>query len=212
MLLFFNTKAIAAPDSEPIFFVSWQASSYAPAEFSGKRLPSIGTPIAASLEALGGGRVMDISREIIYWYLGDDLIESGVGAQKIFFRPTSGGIKKLRVVVGGGSGSPDVSVSIPVVNPEAVIVAPTTNGKFGDQKIRILAKPYFFNVSSLENLRFTWRVNNQQPNDLKDPGLLDISLGKDVANNSFLNIVLGIENSSNPDEAATKIMSLVFVK
>ena len=72
--------------SRPDVVVTWNASSYAPGGYPGKILPSVGSTIRVSFEALSDGKFLNLSKQMIYWYLNDDLIASGEGVQDIVFK------------------------------------------------------------------------------------------------------------------------------
>lgn len=55
------------PQTQPQFFITWKAKSYAPPTFSGKILPAANSPITASFEILDPltGKFVDLSQMII---------------------------------------------------------------------------------------------------------------------------------------------------
>ena len=91
LCLFFFLSNAQAQQARPQFLLTWQTQSYTPAQFQGKALPTANSQITASAELINGGKILDISKNTIYWYLNDNLLSSGAGAQTVVFNapPTS---------------------------------------------------------------------------------------------------------------------------
>ena len=63
------TKAAVAPAaaSVPELILTWQAQNYAPASYEGKRLPTGNTIIAAAVELIDGGKVINLSNNVLHF-------------------------------------------------------------------------------------------------------------------------------------------------
>ena len=60
--LLFSASSSAAAQSQAL--ITWQAQSFAPAEYTGKRLPSPGTNINLGLEVIREKKLRDLSKSI----------------------------------------------------------------------------------------------------------------------------------------------------
>lgn len=182
----------------PEIWVTWRASSYVPPDFSGKAMPSEGTLVTASFEVIDGGKFVNLAGYEIYWYLNDDLIQTGMGGQQVSFRVPSRGNHKLRVKVNDYKNEALVkTIEIPAVRPEAVIVTPYPGDIFSSSRVQAKAIPYFFNTSNPQKLSFSWRVNGREPSSKENISFLDINLGGTTAEGYRLDINLSIFDPNN---------------
>jgi hypothetical protein len=209
---FTETKAQA---NQPQFLISWKANTYAPPDFMGKVLPTANSLITTSFELVDGGKLADLSRQTIYWYLNDDLIENKTGVQQVTFPAPSiaGGNVNLRVELPNYRGNDLLkTIEIPIARPEAVIEAPLPNGLFSGDRIQLKARPYFFNVKNSLDLTFSWETNGETPQTSEEPEVLNVVLNKDASAGTPITIDLAIRNPVNIFESATKSINLTFVK
>lgn len=201
--------------AQPHLFVTWNASAYAPADFRGKILPTSNSLITVSFMLVDQGGAADLSRQMIYWYVNDGLIENRVGVQRIAFRAPAivGGTVAVRVELPNYRGGAILkTIEIPVVQPEAVIEAPFPGGVFVNSPIRVIGRPYFFNAENLSALSFSWKVNGRSPEGSEDPAVLDIALDPGVPSNTVVTVNLSVQNPADIFEGAAKTVRLVFVK
>jgi hypothetical protein len=204
-----------AQTSQPRFLITWKTNSFAPTGFNGKTLPTANSIITASLELIDGGKPADLSRQTIYWYLNDNLLENKNGVQRVsFLAPdVAGGTLDLRVQVPNYRGNTLLkTIEIPVARPEAVIEAPFPNGEFHNSPIHLMARPYFFNVGQSEDLTFSWKVNGDPPQNSEEPGGLNVVLNKDAPNGALVTVDLAIQNPVNIFEGALGSINLTFIK
>lgn len=210
---------IAAPLSyaqtatnKPQVILTWKALTYTPPDFMGKILPTSNSRMAASVALVDGGRIVDISRETIYWYLNDNFLNGSVGLQDVSFNVpnATGGAFDLRAEITTYSkGNQLKTVSVPVVNPEAVIELPFPSGIFYSSLISLFGQPYFFNVDDPSKLNFAWSVNGQTPSGAENPQSLNIKFGS-VPSGSNLYVSLRIQNPSNQFESGAKSANLTY--
>ena len=85
----FAVSYFASAQTRPQIVISWRAESYAPPAYSGKILPTAGSPITVSFDVIDGGKPANLSGQIIYWYLNSDLIENRNGVQSVTFNAPS---------------------------------------------------------------------------------------------------------------------------
>lgn len=204
-----------AQTTEPQFLITWQAKSYAPPQYGGKVLPTAGSPIAASLEIVSRGKLVDLSEQTIYWYLNDNFLRGGRGVQTVDFNASGNApdVLELRVQLPNYRGDLLIkSIEIPVAAPEVVIEAPYPEANFQNTPVRVRGVPYFFNVLTPLALNFGWSVNGETPPNSENPSNLTVNLNQGAPSGSNLNIGLTIQNPGNIFESASKNIDLVFTR
>src|SRR3989338_5029269 len=80
-----NSFAQTATPSVPKLFLTWSSDTYVPPGFTGKVMPTANSKITASVELIDGGKIADISRQNVYWYLNNNFLNGGIGLQRISF-------------------------------------------------------------------------------------------------------------------------------
>lgn len=205
-----------AQTAEPIPVISWKARSYAPAEFQGKPLPISNTPILASLEVFAGGKKADISNYRIYWYLNDRLIDRGVGLQSVSVRAPqllNGGVVSLRAKIDDYPGFQiSKNINIPITTPGAAIKRSSAGDKFFSKTLEFEAVPYFFNITDIPSLSFSWKVNGESVSAAENPQKLIVTINDDAASGAMLNVEALISNPMEYFEFAKAQKSLTFSK
>lgn len=207
ILLICGVAGIArAQTSSPQILITWQAHTYAPPAFSGKRLPALGAMLDASLEIIDKGKSISLSNYNVYWYLDDELLGTGKGLRRVTF-PTSNiaaGTMDLRVQIPDYPGGMLLkTIEIPVVRPSAVIKHVTSDSAL-DKTFSLEGLPYFFNVSTLSSLRFTWRVNGASPAGNSRPDIVTVQVNADAPAGAAIGASLAVQNIQNPLEAASR--------
>ncbi|MDO8574243.1 MAG: hypothetical protein Q7R86_01290 [bacterium] len=210
--LFLIASVSSGQTPEAQVLITWEASTYTPPGFEGKALPIEGSLVTASMEVFdSSGRLFDLREQTVYWYLNDKLIKGGVGIQTVIFR-SSQGTQELRVQLPDYLGGILVkTIEIPVVRPEAVVSYSGVGGFIGNSA-RAEALPYFFNVGDKKDLEFSWKVNDQAPDNLASPEFLDINLPAGAPSNFPVNISLSVVNKNFTGEAASKLLRLILKK
>ena len=152
---------VFSPSANQII-LTWRAENFAPPEFQGRTLPSPGSMVSVSVEKISGGRILDLSRTSFSWSIDGKFFNEGTGLKKIVFKTsvTPGSSHFVRVVIENNSEKEEATARIPISAPEIVIATPYyPEGTAPRGGFRVFAKPYFFNVGSLEDLLFFWDVN-----------------------------------------------------
>ena len=72
--------------------------------------------------------------------------------------------------------------------------------------------PYFFNVTDIPSLSFSWKVNNEVVSAAENPQNLVVNINDDAASGSVLNIEALVSNPAEFFESAKAKMSLTFSK
>jgi len=211
-LFLFLLLANNSSAAEPTFLLTWSTKSYVPAVYSGKALPTAGSEIHASLQVINQNKAVDISAQTIYWYVDGNLVSNKPGVQDITFHAPAfaPGVIDVKVQLPSYPSSNNIAEeAIPVVQPEAVIVAPYPGGIFYGGTAEATAYPYFFNVNSLN---FTWSVNGQTPSSSDSPQTLSVNTDPNAPVGSTLLLALDISNPSNQNESAIKYLNLIMSK
>jgi len=201
--------------SAPEFLISWRAESYVPPDFQGKPLPIAGSPLTVSFELLEAGKPISLAGKEIYWFIDEKSFSAGRGKQSVTF-PTPAekkGFIDVRIEVPHPKRVGEVltqTVSIPIVEPEAVIYAPYPGRRLYGSVITVSALPFFFNVKNTEELSFYWEVNGKQPTSLDKPEVFEIIFPTAQNKGVKVNIGLIIHNIKNELEAAQKTIELSF--
>jgi hypothetical protein len=205
--IIFSSKAHAQnAASGPTFLMTWRAiNSYAPAGYAGEILPNQQSQIMASVEVISpSGQPVDLSGQTIYWYQNENLLGGSVGIQRIEFRPygEAPNVITLRVDLPDYPGGDiEHEISIPIVQPQAVIEAPFPGGNFSASAITLQALPYFFGTTSTDELSFSWTANGQTANNAENPTSLQISLPASTPAGYQLPVELAIQSANGLDTA-----------
>lgn len=196
--------------TSPQIIISWRAESYAPPAYAGKILPTANSLITASAEVVDGGKAVDLSDQVIYWYVNGLLVSNKPGVQTITFiaparAPDAVG---LRVHVPNYPGNYILKeVVIPIVSPEAVIESPYPGGLFSGTQFRLFGAPYFFNVGDVKNLSFSWLLDGKETMSAESPRELVVNINPDAPAGSALSAALRIDNQKTR-EGASRLVNL----
>jgi hypothetical protein len=199
--LLLSATTARAQSISPEFLVTWKAAgTYIPSFYQDKALPTYGSNITASLELVSGGKILNLKQQTIYWYLNDTLIGGGTGIQKVTFPPFGEPptLLTLKVELPSYNGNFLVhAIQIPMIQPEAVIYAPYPGGDVSESPVTLKALPYFFNVSSPDNLSFSWSVNGQAGSNAENPDEAQINLPANTPAGTIFAASLTIQNPSD---------------
>ncbi len=178
--------------ASPSAILTWRAATFSPASYQGKNLPTAGSQVNLSVEVINKGVLLNLAKQNILWYLDDELIASGEGVREAIFRPRRDGLQDVRVEVWSQFGKISAGAVVPVVWPEAVISAPFPGGGFYKTSLTVKGYPYFFNVASLADLNFTWKVNSKEVGAAGDVDVLNLNVDPKAAQGFRLNVGLSI--------------------
>ncbi len=191
----------ANAQTKPEFFVSWQAQNYAPPWYQGKILPISGAPVSISFELIDNGKVADLSKTIVRWYVNDKLMlneNNGLGIKnlKISIPDSKGMQTEIRIVALDylESGMIDKLIEIPIAGPEAVINAPYVDGKIKTGSSIFELFPFFFNIKDLNNFSVDWTMNGQKPTIDGNPYIFNLNIGSETPPGTKINISASIKN------------------
>jgi hypothetical protein len=193
--------------------ISWEASGFSPPNFKGKVLPSPGSIIKIGFEFVRDGKIIDLSKNKIYWYINNDLFSNSLGIKQIsIITPNSPGSNiDIRIEL------PDFNVlktiEIPIVKPKIVIDAPFPNKEVQSNNFEVYALPYFFNPKNndLDYLDINWFINGVLAKPAKDDLF---KLKTKIVGDSPTDITIGVyaQNTENQLEKAGDEINLKFTK
>ncbi len=200
----------AAAQTAPSIIITWQAQNYFPADFPGKARVTPGSRVAAAIDVVQGGKLLNPSSAQVSWFVNDGLVQSGLGLDRITFTasPDQNGLVTIRVQVQTSGGTYQNSVSILATAPFSVIDHPAvTPTVAAGSNVMLTAWPYFFNVSSLSDLKFTWQLNGQTYTSSGNQLTLQIGTPQS-ASQQMLPVTLTTQNTQNPLEFSRNISVL----
>lgn len=201
--------------ANPQFLVSWKAESYVPAWYGGKVFPAKGSPVIVSFELVDNGKITDLSRTVVRWYVNGKLVKNekdGLGIKSLSLTaPGYGGQEvEVRITLPDYRGTTlDQIARIPVKSPEVII-----DGRFGARPIQagdnsFEAMPFFFNAKNLDGLSFNWLANGQTAQANSDtPWLLNLNIDSSVPSGFPINLRLIVQNSLNQMEFSSRDIQL----
>lgn len=220
ILLFISYYAHAqTTEQKPYMLLTWSTDTYVPAWYRGRALPIANSPVRVALDVIDGGKLVDLSRYTIRWYLGEIPHTGGTGLDTITVRVpdvTGTGILKVRAQINDYKQSTIIKViNIPVVTPEAVISSPISSRAILANSFLVEGIPYFFNVRNMSELSFDWLVNNTPQTGGEeasaDSNFLAVAFNKDAAAESVVNVRLSVKNMASSFEAARRNVSFIYM-
>lgn len=179
-------------------FLTWHANNFYPADFAGKPLPALQSTVDVSVTYVSNKKLQDLSQKNITWYLDGDYYQGGVGLSEVSL-PINRGFGtsySLRAAFQTDSGEVSAIAIIPIFKAMTVIDAPFPNLAVPQgTSITLSALPYFFGVSSINNLSFSWAVNGiAQP--AESGGTLTLDIGT-LGSGQTIAVQSGIANTQS---------------
>ncbi len=202
----------------PRLLITWRAESYVPAAYPGKTLPGPGSVVAASVEVIDQGKIADLSRNNIYWYLDGLLVGSGVGKNTVSVKVGKQALQETELMVQIPGYKGDLLIDTVVLfisSPVAVIEAPYAERNFGSGSVTVRGTPYFFNVPDISTLIYNWTVNGvSAPAATSTEGKteLAVNVNPDAAPGAQLDIDLTIRDPKDQFYYGAGNVTLNFAK
>lgn len=190
--------------------ITWQANNFFSSDYLGKALPSTGTRVSLSVAIISGGKIVSLSGARIFWYVDEKLISRSDEPNVTFTATKRGGDNHfVRVVVESQGGRFEDSTRVPVVKPSLAVGIPYPGNIVPQNSdIRLKALPFFFNISSLDGLKFSWRVGEERVTNVSENELV-IKIGTPLSElQKNLLLVATAENVGNPSEVGEEIVRL----
>lgn len=210
--------------ASPQFMASWSANSFAPSWYQGKIFPTKGSKFTVSFELVGQdssnfGKIIDLSSSQVKWYINDRFYTQQVGLKSITFTNITypGSTINVRISVevtnpsDGTSSFMDNYVAIPVVSPEVVILNKNFSNTISlNSTVDFSAAPFFFNVSSINDISAVWNVGGQQSDkNSQDPFSLTAKFGQNISP-GLINVSITAQNINNTLETAASSLGFTI--
>lgn len=205
--------ANAQTTSAPQFMVSWQSNSYAPSWYRGKIFPTTGSRVTVKFELVDNGKIADLSKTPVRWYVNNDLKlneTNGLGIKSYSYVTGDyvGNDINVRISIPNYNGNAlDDVVTIPIAIPEVVINAPFADKIIAPGKINLEAIPFFFNINSISDLLFNWNANGQPTGETSNP-LLNLNIDPATPQGTIIGLNIVVKNIANELESAAKNLQL----
>ncbi len=214
---FLLSGSVFAQTAAPQFLTSWQAQSYAPGWYQGKIFPTKGTPITISFELIDKGKIVDLSKAAVRWYINDELVkneDNGLGIKSLRFNMPdyAGQETEIKTTIPDYKGSQLDSITrIPSKVPEVVIKSTYVGQRIQAGESSFEAIPYFFNANSLNNLSFDWLANGEKTNNYADtPWSLKLNIDSQAPSGYEINLRAVVSNLLNQMEFAGRDLKLTI--
>lgn len=193
--------------------ITWQANNYFPANFQGRALATNKTPISASVELVVNQKIQNISDATIAWYIDGSFFRKGTGLKEISFSVSKakGDSHSIRVSIRTSEIETGASASIPIFDPEIVIETGGAGDLIrGGSQITFQAVPYFFNISSMSDLSFSWKVNGSQKAEGVSALTLNVGSPQTEAQRNLL-VEVFAKNLKNAFEFSKQQLKLIIL-
>lgn len=178
-------------------------------------MPSAGSNIEISFNLIDGGKIVDLSKTKVRWYINDELTvneESGLGIKTLKFKAPQevvGEIEIKIVVIGYKETEIEKFITIPIEKVEVVIDSPRYDQKISREKNFFRGIPFFFNILKISNLSVKWIANERNPENIGvDPWRLDLNIDTQAPSGFEIDLKVEVHNVLNQLEFAGKNIKL----
>lgn len=213
--LFFNFANAQITASQ--FLVSWQAKTYAPSWYQGKFFPVKDASVGISFELIDNGKIADLSKEKVRWYVNDKLEkneENGLGIKSINFstRDYPGQTTEVRIEIFHYKNGDVLGkiIEIPSVRPELIVDLPYADNQIGVGQSIFRAFPFFFDINGLDNLSVEWSAMGRQSEGSGNPWQLNLNIDQKAPKGMEVGLSVSVKNLLKELEFASKSMKLVI--
>lgn len=204
----FATHAHADTD----FMTSWQAKTYIPQWYIGKAFPTYQSFITVGFELIENGKIVDLSKTVVRWYVDDVLFkneDNGLGIKKVtvYNQKYGGDVSSIKISLPSYKGGIlEKTIDIPIKNPEVVIDAPFFQKKVSKGASDLFAWPFYFNAASSSMLSLRWSAEggDAQAGKVGDP--FKLTVDRDVEPGTKYTIGATIGNLKKTAEGAAQEM------
>ena len=202
-----------APIPEPpnyTFLISWRSSNFVPSVYEGRVLPIKNSMVEIGFDLVDtAGKFVDVSKQKIQWNINHEPYQTGIGLKKVKLFINSSDKDVVEILMSNYTDSKyktssEISRFIPLsaFSPKAILHTSDPYQAFHIGENRVVAIPYFFNVNSIDNLLFNWKVDGKKiDNNLN---LLSVNIPENNIINNYSGISLFIQNTNDNFEFAQK--------
>lgn len=201
--------------AETEFMTSWQTKTYAPAWYEGKIFPTYQSFVTAGFELIENGKVIDLSKTVVRWYVDGKLLKNeanGLGIRQltVYNKKYGGDVLSIKIILPDYKGQTVAKLfDIPVKKPEVVVDIPYAQKKVARGDNLFYAWSFFFNAASAKDLRMQWAVDGSalQAATAAEPRLL-FSAGNEPRDGAKSTIEATV---TNPGKAIERALGKVLV-
>lgn len=208
----FTISSAHSAQTAPQVILTWHANNFYPSDFQGKPLPTPGTAVLVAAEAIAGSKFLNLSSAAFLWYMDEQLLSEGKGLKEIQFtaRTPDRGYHPIRVEIKNGAEVYEGATSIPVVAPRVTLAVPfASRSSPPGSEVAAYAVPYFFNVASLSDLRFSWFINGVREASSANASL-NLKMGTPrTASGNTVDIKVLVANALNQLESAVDTATII---
>ncbi|MDP1629105.1 MAG: hypothetical protein Q8L57_00640 [bacterium] len=230
-LVFAESRAVALNDNSNSIILTWSSSSFTPAWYPLKPLPSAGSQItvSASPENLIKEKELKLKpRDLTYrWSLNYRVQQSvsGKGKQDLNFvaAGTRGTDIPVKVEIRDDTGLilGEKSLKITLGEPTVQIHALTPRQSLGPalksnltvspgEKVSLIAVPYFFNIDDASQIYFSWTVNDEPLLDFPErPDILEIKTDPETPFETVYNTISRLQSKISKEFASSHLIITV---
>jgi len=195
--------------------LTWSTDTYTPLKYQGKALPVRDSNIEV-VANIDDSRIN--SENLIYnWFINDYFKEesSGLNKQVLKFNTaiTTNNKNAIRLEIRNTDGVflGVTYLSIETREPEIVILTNKYEIKL-NQEARFIAKPYFFNISNINELNYKWGFNEQEASEIdkNNPNMLILKINE-LTESIKKKLSIFVENKNNNFQRAQKIIEITLI-
>ncbi len=212
---FISQTGSAQTVSQPRFLTTWRSQNYAPSWYQGKILATKGSWMYVSFDLIENGRIVDLSKNKVRWYVNDKLKrneDDGLGIKNFYFgvdNYANDDINVRIVIVDYAGEQIGETIIIPLASPETVIGAPYSNRQLPNGTNIFNVYPFFFNIDDLSKLSFDWTVNGQSAESASGSAdILKLNIDNLAPSGFGINIQAIIKNLADEMEFASSQIKL----
>ena len=213
ILIFLAETTIAqAQISNSQVILTWQANNFYPANYQGKALATPNSPVSVTAEVVKNSNLLDLSQANFTWYVNEKFLTSGRGVKEIVFpvKKLGGDDYFIRVKIELRNEQFETSIHIPIASQTIVLESPYPKQRVPAQnRIALEAVPYFFNVPSIKDLTFSWRVNSKDLSGDNNSRLTLNIATPFTEDQRTIRITNSVQNRLNPLEFARTNLNLI---
>ena len=196
--------------------LTWSCDSYIPLEYQGKALPIENSfiDVAVTIDALEFN-----PQDLTYlWSLNGQLQNVpnyGLGSANFKFKAEkkliiNGSITVKVNAIKNGSTVGSSAITIKIFRPE-VIINPSEQVLTSNQNVQFIARPYFFNIKSSNEIDHQWILGNNPASRVDDEysDVFFLTVG-DIGQELSQNLTVRSENKSDFSQSAQNTIQLLF--
>lgn len=164
ILILISGVAVTTAQTQSQLILTWQAYNYYPSDYPGKAAATPNSQLLISAEMLANNRFVNLNDATVTWYVDNKFFQRGLGLKQIVLNSSklTGDRYLIRVAIQRNGEILEETTIIPLRSPQVIIDSSFPNNTVsGGRTITFQAVPYFFDIQSLGNLTFSWRINDQ---------------------------------------------------